>query len=249
VHFGRAELLERAHKQAHALQLADYCDPLAFVNSIPSAIVGQVAIDHGLRGATLVITTGELSGIDAIGAAFLLSARRERLLLAGGADSACAIEAAQRDANCACAPARPARGGAAWLLLERSHGEREAGVHVVAYTSTRTPDATCGALDLALDAALHPEHEGHTAMFVISGAATGCAAELRARSGACVVAIDDEGSMAGAAGAAASVLAVKWLEQQPEPERIPLGAVVLGTDGAGRGASLRFERRPAGGLP
>jgi hypothetical protein len=195
------------------------------------------------------MTTGELSGIDAIGSALLLCARGDRIMLAGGADSACAIEAAQRDPQCTCAPARPARGGAAWLLLERSSGEREPGVHLVAYASSRTLDATFGGLDLVLDTARRSEQAGRTGVFVLSGAASAFAAELRARTGACVLAVDADTSTAGAAGALAAVLALEWLHGQPEPEGAELAAVVLGTDGVGRSASLRFARHPRRSVP
>lgn len=68
----------------------EYASPLDFANTVINAAAGQVAIWHKLRGVNTTISTGAVSGLQAIGyASQMIRSGRATALLAGGAEELC----------------------------------------------------------------------------------------------------------------------------------------------------------------
>ncbi|MDR3637978.1 MAG: hypothetical protein P4L84_29500 [Isosphaeraceae bacterium] len=117
IQYGRAEQVRRAVDVASELRLHGFCDPLSFAHSITGAVVGQVALDHGIGGRTLAVNTGALSGLDAIGLAHhALLSNPGSLAIAVGADSGRAATLSQ---NATTSNHAEVRGAAAALVLEK----------------------------------------------------------------------------------------------------------------------------------
>lgn len=240
VRHGRAEFIARAMTQARTLGLRDYCEPISFANSISSAVTGRVAAACGLGGAMLLINTGELSGLDAIGAAHATLTARGGVMLAGGADSAEAIDVARRDRGLP-APASPPYAGAALILLAREDATEQTDRVRVAGCRSAVED-----LSASVARALDEIGGGFADVErVIVCAGCGDALErlaMRCREqGIGVLSLcSDAGASTGAAGALACCMAVDAVERRSGARL----AIAAGADTSGRAACVVF----AGGL-
>jgi hypothetical protein len=145
---GRTELVERAVRISDELGLMDFCDPVAFVNSVASAVTGHSARAAELGGCSFVVNTGVLSGIDAVGLASLgIGGSGAGIVLAGGVESA-PSRGASHPSKLKDTPVH-GTGGAVLALAVGSAGTVRAGalgeeaVCVRAYRTGREDPAEC----------------------------------------------------------------------------------------------------------
>ena len=243
----RTELVERAIRISDELGLMDFCDPVAFVNSVASAVTGHSARAAELGGGSFVVNTGVLSGIDAVGLASLgVAGSSAGVVLAGGVESTPGRAAA---GNADWLAERPAlgTGGAILALASGSAGRAPAGtralaagnaaVCVRAYRSGREDAAEC------LAAALHGARARASDLACIAGCGS-LTRELLERLGSRAAWFhtrEQLGYLGAAEGAIACSVAARWLAQEHGPGRF---AAVLGASLSGASSCIIFGPDP-----
>jgi hypothetical protein len=227
----RTELVERAIRISGELGLMDFCDPVAFVNSVASAVTGHSARAAELNGCSLVVNTGVLSGIDAVGLASLgIAGGSSGIVLAGGVESA-PSPAASTPRQLRGTPALGTGGAILALAVGGAGGVHAGGVPagdvcVRAYRTAREDAADC------LAAALHAARARVEDLACIAGCGSLAreVMELLACRAAWFHTRETLGYLGGAEGAIACSVAARSLSQRQSQGRF---AAVIGVSLSG----------------
>jgi 3-oxoacyl-[acyl-carrier-protein] synthase II len=146
-------LTNDAHERRVLAEGPAGASPRLFAATVSNAAAGEVAIAYRLAGPSVTLTAGAASGLAALGhAADVLEGGQADLVLAGGVDAAGPALARWLDAA-ALAIGRPAREGAALLVLERDAGAAPTLGTIASYAGGFEPAASGDGLAAAIAAA------------------------------------------------------------------------------------------------
>ena len=211
--------------------------PALFVRTVANSVTGEIAIAHGIGGATQMIVSGWTAGAEAIvEACALLAEGRVRYVLAGG------IEAPDETLR---AQHRARRGELGWLpeTLEEAAGlclltvaeEQEAGPRIVAYGRGHDPR---GEWSLA-EALLRLESPEIESVIVTNSAAPQILERWRRQVSGRPLLCSEESRGFGAVGAPLALACTTRRREEMKP-----GAALVLTRGAeGEWAALAAESR------
>lgn len=226
-YFGRLEFISKGGEQAARLGLRDYCNPNYFVHSISSAVAGQAAIDHKIGKETIMVNTGELSGIDAIGYAHSAALGSDELYFAGGADGGYAIAASGKFEG---AENIKSAAGIITLCNAAAHQKQAIG-YITNYTTL-----LAGAWQSILAPVLHDLQQAARPVVLVT---CGCMSVDQGSLAACISAEKHIGVTGGAGGAVAlaMLLSGQLLQNLPRPATI----IIAGASKGGKYSHLIVE--------